>query len=224
MSAATGPIDQSEQRGGVRQTARAARRSIDPVDRARQSASLCAHIVSSRQWSVASSISLYVPVASEVDVWPLVAVAHAQDREIVIPRIVDRAAGLMTFDRLRPTASPAPSTTRTYDLEEGLFGIPQTRVADEVVADDIDLILVPATALDALGNRLGGGAGYYDRWLEAARRSAIPPAALGVVFSAQVLPAGSFPVESHDQPVDAIVTEHGITVCRTMWTSRISEE
>ena len=192
---------------------RAARKSIDPSDRARHSASICAQIEAASQWRGASTISLYVPVASEVDVWPLVATAHAQGREIVIPRIVDRANGIMTFDRLSSVDPDVAHDLRAYDFVEGLFGIPQTRIADEAISDAIDLVLVPATALDVHGNRLGGGAGYYDRWLEAARRAPSPPRALGVVFSAQVLPASAFPVEPHDQPVDAYVTEHGVTLC-----------
>ena len=155
-------------------------------------------------------------MVAEVDVWPLVATAHAQGRTIVIPRIVDRANGIMTFDRLPAVAPESATDTHAYELGEGLFGIPQTRVADEVSADCIDLVLVPATALDLVGNRLGGGAGYYDRWLQMARRASSPPYAVGIVFSAQVLPVDSFPVEPHDQPVDAFVTEHGLTDCRAV--------
>lgn len=217
MSATSGPIDQSEPRGSVRRTIRAARRAIDPLVRERHSALLCARIIETAQWCAAATISLYVPVASEVDVWPLVALAQAQGREIVIPRIVDRANGIMTFDRLPPVDPDAATDVRAYELDDGLFGIPQTRIADEVTADNIDLVLVPATALDADGNRLGGGAGYYDRWLQAARRSPTSPRALGVVFSVQVVSAGAFPTESHDQPVDAFATEHGVTRCRDEW-------
>ncbi len=217
MSAERGPVDPSEVRGNVRRTVRAARRSIEPSERVRLSALLCAHIASTSQWSASAMILLYVPVASEVDVWPLVALAHAQGRDVAIPRIVDSAAGLMTFDRLPRVRGDSATDMRAYDFVDGAFGIPQTRTVDEVTADCVDLVLVPATALDGDGNRLGGGAGYYDRWLERARRSASPPRALGVVFSAQVLPVGSFPAEPHDQPVDAYVTEHGVTTCREDW-------
>lgn len=148
--------------------------------------------------------------------WPLVTTARRQGRMIAIPRIIDRANGIMTFDRLPPSPGRTLDAADRDDLLDGIFGIPEARHHDEVAPDDIDLVLVPATAIDGEGNRLGGGAGYYDRWLGKARAFAGAPFALGVVFAAQVLEVGAFPVESHDQPVDAFVTEHGTTSGRDL--------
>jgi 5,10-methenyltetrahydrofolate synthetase len=143
-------------------------------------------------------------MSPEVDLWPLV----EHGKRIAIPRIVDRSQGLMTFDLLPQTEQ---DDQRAY-LVEGAFGIPQAQTPDEVLAEAIDVVLVPATAVDTDGNRLGGGAGYYDRWLDRARRSSGPaPYALGVVFAEQVVPAGTFPVEPHDQPLDGVVTQNGLT-------------
>ena len=148
---------------------------------------------------------MYVPMGPEVDVWPLLSVARESGKRVAIPRIVDRENGIMTFDLLGPQ-----SDTRTDELVIGAFGIPRAGMADEVGSRDIDLVLVPATAVDIDGNRLGGGAGYYDRWLAAARADASHrPFALGVVFGVQVVSAGSFQVQTHDQPLDAWVTERG---------------
>jgi 5-formyltetrahydrofolate cyclo-ligase len=163
--------------------------------------------MASAVWSNAGVVTLYVPIEPEVDVWPLVVAANVQ--RVAIPRIVDRSRGLMTFDIL---PARTPDSKRAEELTEGMFGIPQARLPNEVLADAIDLVIVPATAVDTEGNRLGGGAGYYDRWLEDARTNTdSPPFALGVVFAGQVVSAGSFPVEPHDQPLDGLVTEHGLT-------------
>ncbi|MDP5227068.1 MULTISPECIES: 5-formyltetrahydrofolate cyclo-ligase [Arthrobacter] len=73
----------------------------------------------------------------------------------------------------------------------------------------LDAVLLPATAVDAVGNRLGQGGGYYDRFLEvlAGIGHRIPTAAL--VYSAEVLAEKAFPVERFDRPMDAVISEAG---------------
>lgn len=68
---------------------------------------------------------------------------------------------------------------------------------------EADLIVIPALAASADGTRLGQGGGWYDRAL-IHRSPGVPVAA--VVFDDEVLEAGEIPAESHDVPVNAIVT------------------
>lgn len=70
-----------------------------------------------------------------------------------------------------------------------------------------DVVITPALAVDTLGNRLGQGAGYYDRTLRLIQAS-VPVFSLvheGEVLDAAIEPV---PVEPHDLPVDAVVTPH----------------
>jgi 5-formyltetrahydrofolate cyclo-ligase len=62
------------------------------------------------------------------------------------------------------------------------------------------LIVLPALAVDRAGNRLGRGAGYYDRAL-AEMATALRVA---VVFDSEILPA--LPAEPHDVPVNLAVS------------------
>lgn len=78
------------------------------------------------------------------------------------------------------------------------------KLADEA---DIDLVLVPGVAFDKHGNRLGMGAGYYDRFLPKAKRAVL----VGVCFSFNVL--DYIPSEQYDLPVHYLVTEMGILRC-----------
>ena len=64
------------------------------------------------------------------------------------------------------------------------------------------LVIAPALAVDTQGMRLGKGAGYYDRALAGL---GVPVAA--VVFDEEVVDA--VPHDSHDQPVDAVITPAG---------------
>ena len=89
-------------------------------------------------------------------------------------------------------------------LEPGRFAIPCPPARPAVVPD---VLLVPLVRFDAAGNRMGRGAGFYDRWL--AEHGAI---AIGTAFEAQR--AHSLPVQAHDMPMRAVVTELGIRFVR----------
>ena len=72
-------------------------------------------------------------------------------------------------------------------------------VGDSVDPSCLELIIVPAVALDPQRNRLGRGKGFYDRLLSAS----ICPT-IGVVCDFQLV--DEVPVEPHDRPLDCIVT------------------
>ena len=67
------------------------------------------------------------------------------------------------------------------------------------------VVLIPALAVDTLGNRLGQGAGCYDRILP--RLSPAVPV-FAVVHDNEVLDAAiePIPAEPHDIPVQAVIT------------------
>lgn len=65
-----------------------------------------------------------------------------------------------------------------------------------------DVVLVPAVAVTATGQRIGRGLGWYDRFLVGLRATSV-----GVCWEAQVLE--QLPIEPHDVRLDAIVTESG---------------
>lgn len=82
------------------------------------------------------------------------------------------------------------------------MNMPVPTDGERVAPGTLDAVLVPAAAVDRNGNRLGWGKGYYDRFLESITDS---PLVLAVVFDSDIVI--EVPVESHDLPVGAIVTE-----------------
>ena len=99
-----------------------------------------------------------------------------------------------------------PLTFRTFDpnkkLVSGPFGIPVPALSEAAV--EPDLIIVPLVAFDRAGHRLGYGAGYYDRTIEALRKT---KAVLTVGLAYAVQEVDRVPAEDHDQRLDWIVTE-----------------
>ena len=75
---------------------------------------------------------------------------------------------------------------------------------EEAPVVDPDLLFVPLACFDRRGHRIGYGAGYYDLTLarlRALKRVYAAGAAYGVGEVAAV------PYETHDQLLDAVVTE-----------------
>ena len=68
-----------------------------------------------------------------------------------------------------------------------------------------ETLVVPMLAFDRFGQRLGYGAGHYDRTL-AKLRPAGPVLAVGFAFEAQFVEV-PLPAEPTDQPLDLVVTE-----------------
>ncbi|MEZ5464798.1 MAG: 5-formyltetrahydrofolate cyclo-ligase [Lysobacteraceae bacterium] len=99
-------------------------------------------------------------------------------------------------------------------VETNRFGIPEPTLdrSSRLQPEDLAVVLVPLLGFDRHGNRLGSGAGYYDRSFafrqRATKRS---PLLVGIGYAAQELPA--LDAADWDVPLDAVVTEQGMIDC-----------
>lgn len=94
--------------------------------------------------------------------------------------------------------------------KEASFGVLEPKQGQVWQAGDHTTILVcPLLGFDVLGNRLGMGKGFFDRWLGQHQNQLA--AQVGLAFSCQELP--KVPTEPHDAPLSAIITELGVTSC-----------
>jgi len=94
-------------------------------------------------------------------------------------------------------------------LLDGPFGIRQPGDGREVAPDDLDVVLVPVVVADELGNRVGHGAGFYDRTFAHVRGAdRAGPLLIGLCHAFQVVPR--LEARSWDVPLDLVVTEVGL--------------
>src|SRR6185312_11320134 len=84
------------------------------------------------------------------------------------------------------------------------------RFGPEIMAG-LPLLLIPGLAVDADGNRMGQGGGYYDRFLASLPDGADRPKVVGLFYSDEVVPAGTFEFTALDAPLDGVVTPDGWT-------------
>ncbi len=95
------------------------------------------------------------------------------------------------------------------DLEKGVLGILEPKKECKRLSnpEDIDFIVVPGIAFDLFKNRIGYGAGYYDRFLKTTREDCLK---VGIAFELQVLE--EIKTEEHDVPLNVIITEKRVII------------
>jgi 5-formyltetrahydrofolate cyclo-ligase len=139
-------------------------------------------------------VSAFMPMRSEVDVRPLIAAMAEKGGRICVPAILDK-----TTIEFRELVRGAP----LIDMGFGTVGPgPEATVLDPV------LMLMPLAAFDNQGNRIGYGAGYYDRAIARLKEKGITPRLVAIAYDCQEVEA--VPAEPHDVPLDAVLTESGL--------------
>ena len=92
-------------------------------------------------------------------------------------------------------------------LVSNRFGIPEPEVDEDALlpGDAMGLVVMPLVGFDAAGQRLGMGAGWYDRTFAFRHGTSAAPWLVGAAFAAQQ--DGALAAESWDVPMDALCTE-----------------
>lgn len=138
-------------------------------------------------------VALYHPMGSEMDPFPLLPGLFGRGQSVALPVATTREAPLQ-FRLWSPDAA----------LVADAFGIPAPGPQAEIVRPD--MVIAPVLGFDAAGSRLGQGAGHYDRTLQALRAEKTI-LVVGLAYAGQEVAA--LPAETHDQRLDAILTETG---------------
>jgi len=172
-------LGKAELRGRMRE----ALRSLDPANRAEEGVALRRALLAWPAWVGARSVLGFLPLASEVDLRPLLAEALGRGVRVAVPEVTTE--GVFRPCVLRSLEASA--------LEPGAMGIPVPRVREAMPVESIDLVLVPGLAFDPQGRRLGRGGGFYDRSLPLC---APGTRLVAVVRDDEVLDA--LPAEPHD--------------------------
>ena len=142
----------------------------------------------------AGLIHCYVSIPGEVDTWVLIGDALRGKKRIVVPFVRKGETDLLHSE----------ISDLSELIQKGGMGL--YRPSGEIRPVDfqaIDLVIVPGVAFDRMGNRLGFGRGYYDRFLK--KVGAIK---VGLAFEFQIL--DSVPMGETDVPVDLVVTEEKV--------------
>ncbi|CAN5441845.1 5-formyltetrahydrofolate cyclo-ligase [soil metagenome] len=187
--------DDQSKKAAMREAARKAR--VAQKDKEAVSAVIVTKFFALPEYAAAKTVMFYVDAGSEVKTRQALPAAIASGKRIVVPWCVVETNELELF-LLEDMSELAEGAYKILEPREDLKLLPDKRVQPE----QLDLIMVPGTAFDAKGGRMGQGKGYYDRLLTNARPDA-PLVALA--FECQMMP--EIIVSSHDVFMDRVLTE-----------------
>jgi 5-formyltetrahydrofolate cyclo-ligase len=158
---------------------------------------MCAKFLALPAYSKAKLVMWYVDAGSEVRTRETLPEALKLAQKVVVPYCIVETNQLELF-LLESMDELVEGAYRILEPKEELRTAPGKRIQPE----ELDLVMVPGTAFDPQGGRMGQGKGYYDRLLTGARKDA---PLVGMAFDCQVFP--SIPVDEHDVFMDMVLTE-----------------
>ncbi|WP_297443102.1 5-formyltetrahydrofolate cyclo-ligase [Acidocella sp.] len=172
----------TESKQSLRARMKALRQTLDPT----LGHALATHLLAANILPERAIIAGYIPLPGEIDILPLLHALHGRGHQLCLPETPPKGHPLI----FRAWAPHVPLTTGRFGTQHPLTA-PLTPT----------IILTPLVAFDDQGNRLGFGAGYYDRTF------AQHPHALriGIAYAAQQVP--HIPPDEHDLPLHVIATE-----------------
>jgi 5-formyltetrahydrofolate cyclo-ligase len=176
----------------LRQRLRALLASITPEQRHARSAKACQLLMEQPEYARAEVIMLFLSLPTEVDTTGLVLQAWEDRKRVLAPRV--------SWDQRRMI--PVEIHSLEQDVVQTVTGPPEPVKGVPFPVEYIDLVIVPGLGFDLLGNRLGRGRGFYDRFLA---QQDLKGTSCGLAFEDQVVP--TLPIGPNDMQVDMLVTD-----------------
>tara|TARA_R110002124_G_scaffold114535_14_gene269315 strand:+ start:5877 stop:6464 length:588 start_codon:yes stop_codon:yes gene_type:complete len=179
-------------KAGLRLQALAARAALSQASRAEAAAAVVQTFFDSIPLQPDDVVAAYWRIRDELDCQPILVRLMDSNQTVVLPVVL---------------GPDQPLEMRVWEQGASLYEAGFGTLAPSELAPqkEPDIVLVPLLGFDNQGTRLGYGGGYYDRTLAHMKKT---PRLIGLAFAAQEL--DSIPRDSHDVPLDAVITEAGI--------------
>lgn len=195
----------------IRQNLLKKRDRIGPKEKKKKDAEIRKRLYASTDFRKAKSILFYASFRSEAATIQCIVHALKLKKMVMLPLVNRKRKTLRIFQ-----------IKNVSDLKSGFMGIPEpeAKKINERRLNDLDIAIIPGAGFDPEGNRLGYGAGYYDKLLSGirgqglgvSRKELIPsPVLIALAFEEQIVPR--IPSERHDVKMDKIITEKRTIVC-----------
>jgi 5-formyltetrahydrofolate cyclo-ligase len=145
----------------------------------------------------------YLAHGGEFELAPLIQKIWQTQKQCYLPVLAAAGTGLLQFVKYQEET--LLQTNRYHILE------PEFNAREECLAADLNVVLVPLTAFNRQGVRLGSGGGYYDRTFAfKVGQSEAKPFLIGVGFSQQEVE--KLPHADWDVKLDGILTEKELLI------------
>ncbi|KAF8332010.1 5-formyltetrahydrofolate cyclo-ligase [Cantharellus anzutake] len=191
----------------LRSTILEARKRIPPNERELQSREIALALTSCPEYQQSSSISCFLSIDGEVDTSSVIEDILKRGKRLFVPR-VEKISGVMEMLRIYSLDDLSKLSPGVWGIREpGKISNTGDGPRENALNSTLDMIILPGVAFDSLGNRIGYGKGYYDRFIASywsARK--YKPELFGLAFKEQVVEPGTIPLEEHDESVQGVIS------------------
>ena len=185
-------MTRTEEKQQLRRTMRALESGLSARYKAESSRAIAARLMAMPEYQEADTVFCFVGTDREIDTYPILEDVLAAGKRLCVPRCVGK--GIMELRQV----------TDLWQLIPGAFGILEPSADAPLIAvDEVDFAVLPCVTCNYLGQRLGQGGGYYDRFLSHYRGGT-------VLLCREKLIREEIPLEPHDYPVPWVLTERGL--------------
>lgn len=178
------------------------RKHLDPLVQKQAADAVAAKVIQLTQFLESTHIAAYVAADGELDPLPILQVAtHLQKKMYlpVLPHDHSHTTEVLQFYSYQ--------LSDTLLLNRFKMAEPNRSTQTLMPTQALDLIILPLVAFDPQGNRLGRGAGHYDRTLAFTSKATVgkKPFLLGIAYAFQQIP--DMKPSPWDIPLNMIITE-----------------
>jgi 5-formyltetrahydrofolate cyclo-ligase len=187
----------------LRKRLRSERLTIDVATREAAALAAAALLVAHPLFLNHQRFAAYIAHGGEFDVAPVIQQIWQARKQCYLPVLSIETPGLLQFVAYEPDT--VLETNRYHILE------PEFSLANEVAAADLDVVLVPLTAFNRDGIRVGSGGGFYDKTFAFLRENKLAkPLLMGVGFGLQEM--AELPHDEWDVKLNGVLTERELVV------------
>ena len=177
----------------IRKEAIQKRKTLSLSDRMEKSDIILKYLMKTKEWNNAKNLLIYADFYNEVMTDKIILQAILQGKKVYLPKVNKKEIDFFRIYSLD-------------DLRPGFYGIrePIDFEEEKIIPDQTEesiLVIVPGTAFDKKGNRIGYGKGFYDRYLKKYQLTNT----IGIAFSCQIY--DEIPTDNFDWPIKQLITE-----------------
>lgn len=185
-------MTKAEEKQLLRRTMKALENSLSHRYKEESNRAIAAHLLAMPEYQEAGTVFCFVGTEREIDTRPILEDVLAAGKRLCVPLCTGK--GIMEPRQVTDLAQLVP----------GAYGILEPPAsAPPAAVDEVDFAVLPCLTCNHLGQRLGRGGGYYDRFLSHYRGGT-------VLLCREKLIREEIPLEPHDYPVPWVLTERGL--------------
>jgi len=185
----------------IRQELRLTRNKVQENEQISAAATIKHTLTNLPMWQTSKHIGIYLPMAGEINVWPIIEKAWQESKTCYLPVVKTGENAVLEFVKYQKNDT---LRTNTCGAKEPLA------TTSKISPENLDLVIVPLVGFTESNMRLGQGGGFYDRTF--AFRKDLPlnakPLLIGVAYELQKIP--NLPEEEWDVAMNLVITEKEI--------------